>query len=194
MSFNWSGYRPVSIIFTTIYSLLYMSFLKRVFVTDRTGPKIFIFINAMIFAFMTFVTNGSQVWEKKFSKYFTSFFGMLHRASNSSFFCLNDIPPIALMAQCIDISLIKIIKHTFRGLCATALDWLLKESSATKASLNSLNLKDASWVKKYSVKTLIWIRPPVQPDFSFCHDQCWKIAQLRADFTFKQIKTSSANL
>ena len=91
-------------------------------------------------------------------------------------------------------ALITCSTSSFRGLCATALDWLLKESSATKASLNSLNLKDASWVKSTLIKTLIWIRPPVQPDFSFCHDQCWKIAQLRADFTFKQIKTSSANL
>ena len=87
MSFNWSGYRPVSIIFTTIYSLLYMSFLKRVFVYGQDGSPNFCFINAMIFAFMTFVTNAS-LWEKRFSsfkkkifsKYFTSFFEMLHRA------------------------------------------------------------------------------------------------------------------
>ena len=48
-------------------------------VRDKTGLKIFVFINAMIFAFITFVTNTS-LWgktllksKKIFSKYLTSF-------------------------------------------------------------------------------------------------------------------------
>ena len=45
-------------------------FWKGGFVTDKTGLKIFVFINAMIFAFTTFVTNpplygkiASKVWK-----------------------------------------------------------------------------------------------------------------------------------
>ena len=37
------------------------------FVTDKTGLKIFVFINAMIFAFITFVTN-TPLWGKNASK------------------------------------------------------------------------------------------------------------------------------
>ena len=36
-------------------------------VTDKTGLKIFVFINAMIFAFKTFVTN-TPLWAKNASK------------------------------------------------------------------------------------------------------------------------------
>ena len=38
----------------------WLTFLKGVFVTEKTDPKIF--IDIMIFAFMTFVTNTS-LWE-----------------------------------------------------------------------------------------------------------------------------------
>ena len=51
-------------------------FWKGGFVTDKTGLKIFVFINAMIFAFTTFVTNtplygkiASKVWKIYFQIY-----------------------------------------------------------------------------------------------------------------------------
>ena len=41
--------------------------MKGVFFTDKTGLKIFVFINALIFAFITFVTN-TPLWGKNASK------------------------------------------------------------------------------------------------------------------------------
>ena len=41
-----------------------LTFLEGGVFTDKTGLKIFVFINAMIFAFITFVTN-TPLWAKK---------------------------------------------------------------------------------------------------------------------------------
>ena len=44
-----------------------LTFLKGVFVIDKTGLKTFVFKNAMIFAFVTFVTN-TPLWGKTLLK------------------------------------------------------------------------------------------------------------------------------
>ena len=90
-------------------------FWKGGFVTDKTGLKIFVFINAMIFAFTTFVKNtplygkiASKVWKIYFqyiSPHFLdaaggqiSYLWLLLLSNSSLFFCLNVTPPIALAA------------------------------------------------------------------------------------------------
>ena len=46
----------------------------RTFVTDKTGLKIFIFINAMIFAFITFVTNTPFMVKMQSENIFSMFY------------------------------------------------------------------------------------------------------------------------
>ena len=51
--------------------------MKGVFFMDKTGLKIFVFINDMIFAFVTFVKN-TPLWEKNASKVWTNILQLSH--------------------------------------------------------------------------------------------------------------------
>ena len=69
------------------------------FFTDKTGLKIFIFINPMIFSFVAFVKNTPLYVKKRFlslkkifSKYLTSFFGCC-RQRNIWFMILLSLSP-----------------------------------------------------------------------------------------------------